>query len=235
MEIAWPEYMPDPGMTREEMEELQREIAAEAVFHNDFKARDVVAGVDQAFLGDKIVSGAVVMKDGEVIERKNVVQDVDFPYIPGLLAFREAPAIAAVLQRLENEPNYLMLDGNGRIHYREAGIATHIGVLFNFPAVGVAKNLLCGELERDTDKLGEGEKVEIRTGEEFEYDALLGYAYQSKQFDSYRINPVYVSPGHRIGAETAVELVEEHCKDYKLPEPVRLADQYVDEVKKEYT
>ncbi|MFQ3275034.1 MAG: deoxyribonuclease V [Candidatus Nanohaloarchaea archaeon] len=239
MKIQNTGFLPDSSLDSPDMEELQIEIAEKAVFEDDFPfspgQKLKVAGIDQAFLEDKVISTVVVVQGDEVVERVKAVEDLEMPYIPGLLAFREATAIVTALQKLSVEPDILMLDGNGRIHYREAGIATHIGVLFDTPAIGVGKNLLCGELVRKTDHLEEGEKVPIHSDENMntEKKELIGYAFQSRQYtNSYRINPIYISPGHRVSAETSVEIVEKFCEGYKLPEPTRLADQYADEVKK---
>lgn len=226
------------------MEDLQRELGREAVFHDDlgFEPADindaVVAGVDQSFMGGQAVSAVVAMKGEAVVERVHAVTATDMPYVPGLLSFREGKPILKALESLSVEPDLLVVDGSGRIHFREAGIATHIGVTVDKPSLGVAKNLLCGTpgepLERG---LPRGTRIPVYADEGVEAPdgVLLGYAYQSKQYDGDRhVNPVYVSPGHRVGAETAVDLVEAMCRGYKLPEPVRLADRYADEAKKDY-
>jgi deoxyribonuclease V len=119
-----------------------------------------------------------------------------------------------------------MLDGSGRIHFREAGIAIHIGLIFEKPGLGVAKNLLCGEPEASTERMDKGEKIAIRQG-----DTKMGYAVQTKQYDSYRINPVYVSPVHRLNEETSVKISLKLTTGYKLPRPIYEADEYVGQVK----
>lgn len=242
MDIQKEEYLPDASLSREEMEEMQEKIAEDAIFENklDFEPEDIesktAAGIDQAFLDDKAISAVVVMEEGEVVEKVYAVEDLEMPYIPGLLAFREASAIVSALEKLESDPDLMMLDGSGRIHYREAGIATHIGVMYDKPAIGVAKSLLCGETKVDVDELERGERVEVYSDNRVQTvseNKLIGYAFQSRQYEnSTKINPLYVSPGHRVSAETAVEIVEKLGGDYKLPEPTRLADKYVDEVKK---
>ncbi|QKQ97956.1 endonuclease V [Candidatus Nanohaloarchaea archaeon] len=241
MEPVNPKFIPEEGLETEEMNQLQREIAEKAVFHNqiDFQPEDIeektVVGIDQAFLDDQILSGAVVLRDGEVIEKEYVLEETPLPYIPGLLAFREGHSIVSVLEKLEAEPDLLILDGSGRIHFREAGIATHIGVIFDIPALGIAKNLLCGDPVSDISELDKGEKVAIKADDRVEtYNGVIGYAVQTKQYSSsYGINPVYVSPGHRLGEETAAEIALQFAGDYKLPRPTYEADKYVDEVKKE--
>ena len=265
-----PEFLPDPALSRDEMETLQREIGETATFTDDLpfdpgavcvdeavqttldgpdsepdspdssqpEDPPLVAGVDQAFLDDRAVGAVVVLRGAEVVERAYAVTDLEIPYIPGLLAFREGAPILAALSELSTDPDLLVLDGSGRIHFRQAGIATHVGVLLDVPAVGVAKSLLCGEPQRSVENLPEGTRIPIHADGRVEAPAntLIGYAYQSRQFDSpnRHVNPLYVSPGHRVSAETAVDIVAGCCAGYKLPEPTRLADSYADEVKSEY-
>jgi deoxyribonuclease V len=244
MEVIDPHFRPDGPLTGEEMEAMQRDIAAAAVFEDDldFDPTDIpfedvlVAGVDQAFLDDRALSAVVVLKNGNVVERTSAVTDLSIPYIPGLLAFREGEPIVAALKSLTVDPDLLLLDGSGRIHFREAGIATHVGVLFDVPAVGVAKSLLCGRPRSSVDGLAEGDRVAIEADDSMTAPdgEVVGYAYQSRQYpDSKRINPLYVSSGHRVAAETAVDCVEACGGQYKLPRPTRLADAYADELKTE--
>jgi len=267
MEVVRPEFLPDPALSREEMEALQRDIAGEATFLDDF-AFDVgrvceddadqqrlgeptasteasadpplVAGVDQAFVDDRAVSAIVVSRGDEVVERVSAVVDTEIPYIPGLLSFREGGAIVAAFEALESEPDLALVDGSGRIHFREAGLATHVGLLFDLPAVGVAKSLLCGTPAQSLDeKFDVGTRVPIEANakvETAEAGTVIGYALQTRQYanaDRY-VNPLYVSPGHRFSAETAADVVEGCCAGYKLPEPTRMADSYADEAKAEF-
>lgn len=249
MEIHRPSFVPDPALSRDEMESLQHDIASAAVFEDVLEfdpgavapdGRDdagdspLIAGVDQAFRGDEAVSAVVVMQDGEVVERAHAVEPTEIPYVPGLLSFREGNAVLSALQTLDTEPALLLVDGSGRIHYREAGLATHIGVTVDVPTVGVAKRLLCGRPRQSLDeKLAVGARVGIEADDEVTAPdgTLLGYAVQTRQFDSpdRHINPLYVSPGHRVGAETAATLVERTCDTFKHPEPTRLADSLADE------
>ena len=242
-------FVPDASLSRSAMERLQRDIARTARFEDDLpfdparvggRNGPLVAGVDQAFLSDREPEraiGAVVVRRGEaVVERVHAVTSLSIPYVPGLLAFREGEPILAALAELETDPDCLLFDGSGRIHFREAGLATHLGVLVDRPAVGVAKSLLCGEPRSPVDGLPEGSRVAIEADDRMEVDpgTVVGYAYQSRQYPgSRRINPLYVSPGHRVSAGTAVDLVERCGGGYKLPEPTRLADAYADEVKRE--
>lgn len=246
-------FVPDPSSSREEMKTFQRDIARAATFEDDLPfdpaavstantlaAADppVVIGIDQAFLEEQVVGAIVALRGGEVIERTSAVVDLEFPYIPGLLSFREAGAIIAAFGELDIVPDLAVFDGSGRIHFREAGLATHLGVLFDLPSIGVAKGLLCGTPQTSLDGLSEGTRVAIEADESVETtgEGPIGYALQTRQYESGNryINPVYVSPGHRIDAETATDLVENLCDGYKLPEPTRLADSYADTAKGEF-
>ena len=255
-----PDLEPDAGLSREEMEALQREIADAAVFEDrfDFDPASLsnpleatagggepptVVGVDQSFLTneagdqDRALSAVVAMRGGEVVERAAAVTSLEIPYIPGLLSFREGKPILAALEKLSVEPDLLLFDGSGRIHFREAGIATHMGVVLDVPSVGVAKSLLCGTPRESTENLPEGARVPIEANSRVDVPdgTLLGYAVQTRQYgspDRY-INPLYVSPGHRVGPETAADAALELSSSYKLPEPVRLADAYAGEAKRD--
>jgi deoxyribonuclease V len=252
VDVVRDRFRPDPALTREEMEALQREVADAAVFADGlpFDPADVgrhdgplVAGVDQAFLDgaggdpDRALSAVVVTRGDAVVERVSAVVSLEIPYVPGLLSFREGEAILAAIQELDTEPDCYLLDGSGRIHFRQAGIATHLGVILDAPAVGVAKRLLCGTPAGPVDELPVGGRVPIEADDDVDAPAgtVLGYAFQSRQYpNTHTINPLYISPGHRVSAETAVDLVEATGGEYKLPEPTRLADAYADEVKAEY-
>jgi deoxyribonuclease V len=264
MEPHFPQYLPDASATREEMKALQRRVAEAASFADEFTfdptrigsgvdgpqstlgpgGRDrtgpdtpVVAGIDQAFLDDAAVSAVVCLQGGEVVERAHAVSPLSIPYVPGLLSFREGGPIVDALAELETDPDLLFFDGSGRIHYRQAGLATHMGVVFDRPSVGIAKSLLCGRPRESVDGRPEGWRTPILADSDVDAPdgRVIGYAVQSRQYASSRkINPLYVSPGHRVSAGTAADLVVRCCDGYKLPEPTRLADAYADEVKAEY-
>ncbi|MFC4356835.1 endonuclease V [Halobium salinum] len=268
MRPARPDLAPDPALSRAEMEALQDEVRAAAVFEDDLPFdpahvsasasltaatgtasdeqttlgggesdaadRPLVAGVDQAFLDERAVSAVVVARGDEVVERAHAVSPLSVPYIPGLLSFREGGPILDAFAELDCEPDLALFDGSGRIHYREAGLATHMGVVLDLPSVGVAKGLLCGRPAESTDGRPAGWRTPIRADGDVTAPegTVVGYAFQSRQYENSRsINPLYVSPGHRVAADTAVDLVERLGGDYKLPEPTRLADAYADEVK----
>jgi len=238
MDVVRREFVPDPSLSREGMERLQDDIADAAVFADDLSVdrSSLVAGVDQAFVDDRAVSAVVVLQDGEVVERAHAVEPTKVPYIPGLLSFREGGVILSAFAALDSEPDLALVDGSGRIHFREAGLATHVGVALDLPTVGVAKSLLCGTPGRSLDrKLPTSTRVAIEADEDVTADpgTTVGYAVQTRQFEGSdrHVNPLFVSPGHRVSADTAADVVLQCADGYKLPEPTRLADAYADTLK----
>ncbi|MBS1263289.1 MAG: Endonuclease V [Methanonatronarchaeales archaeon] len=213
--------LPDPStwthLTKEGLYRLQEEVAERATFDDEGGDVERVAGVDQAFPGDLVLSCVVSMEGEDVVERSAAEGETPMPYVPGLLVFREMPTAMAAVESLDDEPDALLVDGSGAIHPRFAGLATHLGVALDLPTVGVIKNLLCGETEEPTE-VGEANPV-LYEGR------LVGYSFLSKE----RCNPVYVSPGHRFSPEGALDLVREWLTGHKLPEPIFLADRCVDE------
>lgn len=244
-----PALVPDPDADTAAMYATQRRVADLAVFADDDTMPDpaafaepdgpLVAGVDQAFLADpdRAVSAVVVLRGDTVVERTHAVSPLELPYVPGLLAFREGGPALDALATLDRDPDLLVVDGSGRIHPRQAGLATHLGVVLDVPAVGVAKSLLCGTPDDETEGRPAGWRTPIRADDGVDAPAgtVIGYAYQSRQFDSGAVNPLYVSPGHRVSAATATDLAAACGGAYKLPEPTRLADGYADEVKTDGT
>ena len=183
-----------------------------------------VAGADIA-LGKPALSGvegsngrgAVVLlsyPDLRLVEQHVVEEPVAFPYVPGLLAFREVPLLARAFEALERTPDLLLVDGHGLAHPRRFGIACHLGLLLDVPTIGVAKSRLVGRHEEPA--LEAGGRAELRDGPD-----LIGLVLRTRD----RIAPVYVSVGHRIGLQEAAEWVLRVCRGYRLPEPTRLADQ----------
>ena len=167
--------------------------------------------------------------------RRNFLQLVGSTAAAGGVISQHGTEIAAAFEALDSDPDLLLFDGSGRIHYRQAGLATHVGVTLDVPSLGVIKNLLCGTPRTPIDDpLPEGTRIPIDPDDEVEgrVEGPIGYALQTRQFESgaRHVNPVYVSPGHRVSAETAVEVVERCCAGYKLPEPIRLADRYAAEL-----
>lgn len=181
---------------------------------------DLVAGADIAYSsnGTDCIAGCVVwdVRRAAVVEQQVVRRPVRFPYVPGLLTFREAPAILAALRKLRCEPNVFLFDGQGYAHPRRLGLASHIGLLIDRPSVGCAKSLLLGTF-------GLLHQQEGSTAPLHDRGQRIGMAVRTRE----NVKPMYVSVGHRISLEAAVRITLACCAGYRLPEPTRLADQLV--------
>lgn len=226
-------WFPGAGASAGTRRAVQARVRDRARFDDDdpLPTDPIAAGVDQAFPVEGAVVGAAVShRGGEWLERTYAVEALETPYIPGYLAFREGPVVVEAVGRLDRTPDVLLVDGNGRLHPRQAGLATHVGVALDLPTVGVAKSLLCGRPRRPLDGLAAGSVVGIEPDDEVDgaVESVLGYALQSRQFagEGRHVNPIYVSPGHRVSARAAVAIVAGRCTRYKLPDPIRDADRY---------
>lgn len=198
--------------------ERQRELAGRVIDRDDLRLPPgLVAGVDAAFpdRGRTTRASAVLMRfpELELVEEVVHEQPTELPYIPGLLSFRELPAILTALQRLPTPPDLVLCDGQGRAHPRRFGIACHLGVTTGLATIGVGKSRLCGQHEEPAPE--KGSAVDLVDGDE-----VIGRVLRSRD----RVRPLYVSIGHRISLETAVDLVLACTPRYRLPEPVRRAD-----------
>lgn len=176
-----------------------------------------VAGVDAAFLKEEVVAVAVLLSFPhlEVLEEAVARAPLEFPYVPGLLSFREGPAVMAALDGLHGEPDLLLFDGQGIAHPRGLGIAAHIGLLRDRPAIGVAKSRLVGEADEAALGSDKGARVPLVLDGE-----AIGAVVRSRS----RVRPLYISPGHRISVAESVDWTLACCTRYRLPEPTRLAD-----------
>lgn len=204
---------------------LQRQLAGKVRVGATVAALRLVAGLDAAFSTDgRECLAAVVLWDateGRVVEQHVARRPLAFPYVPGLLSFREAPVLLAALERLDSTPDVLLCDGQGLAHPRRFGIACHLGVLLDLPSVGCAKSRLTGEHAAPGPKRGSG--VPLLDGEE-----VIGCVLRSRD----RVRPLYVSVGHRIDLAGAAALVLGCGRGYRLPEPTRLADRLVASAKR---
>lgn len=156
-----------------------------------------------------------------VVEQHVVRRTVRFPYVPGLLSFREAPAILAVLRKLRCAPDAFLFDGQGFAHPRRFGLACHVGLLIDRPSLGCAKSLLIGTCRTPGVKKGSTSPIE-------HHDECIGVALRTRD----RVKPIYVSIGHRLSLESSVEIALRACTRYRIPEPTRLADKLVAEAKR---
>ena len=198
--------------------ELQKQLSYEVITTNDFETPiKTVAGIDLGYdlNTNTCRAAAVVLKfpELELIESSETFMPIQFPYVPGLLSFRETPAAIKVLEKLETLPDLILCDGQGLAHPRRFGIACHIGIITNLPTIGVAKSVLVGKFKTPGETRGSTAPL-IHRGEE------VGVALRTRT----KVQPVYVSIGHRISLETATAYVLQCAPKYRLPETTRLAD-----------
>ncbi|MEA3407600.1 MAG: deoxyribonuclease V [Chloroflexota bacterium] len=197
---------------------IQEELAAHIDTSDALEGCESVAGIDVGLEGEVVQAAVVVLTfpDLKIVERVRAERPLTFPYIPGLLTFREAPVILDALARLEREPDVLIFDGQGYAHPRHMGLATHVGVLLDYPTVGCAKSRLCGTHEEPGP--WRGQYTWLRDGGE-----IIGAVVRTRT----NVNPVFISIGHKISLQRAVDLVFRCGGGYKLPEPTRWAHRVV--------
>jgi deoxyribonuclease V len=200
--------------------ELQNELAARVRLRPAHGPLRRIAGIDAAFSrdGKRCIAGVVVWDrfSQKVIEQHVASRKLRFPYIPGLLSFREAPALLAALGKLRIVPDALICDGQGIAHPRRFGIACHVGLIAGLPALGCGKSRLCGEHFKPGPARGARAPL-------FHRGEVIGAVLRTKD----AVKPVYISVGHDLDLATAIRLVLQCSAGYRLPEPVRLADQLV--------
>lgn len=207
---------------------IQRELSKKVIRKNVYKKIHTVAGADLAILKEqkKLLCGIIVFSypDLKVIEKVHTIADEKFPYIPGLLAFREGPAIIETFKKIKKKPDMIIIDGQGLAHPRSFGIACHVGVLLNIPAIGVAKKKLFGEYTEPGKLRGDWKELKDKNSNE-----TIGAVLRTKD----NVKPVFVSIGNKIDLVSTVRLVLNCSRGYRIPEPTRQADKFVAQLKQE--
>ena len=195
---------------------IQRELQGQVVLTNSVRLEEVrtIAGVDGAY-GEEARAAVVVLSfpDLQVLDEAIAHRAAVFPYVPGLLSFREVPIVLAALEKVRVQPDLIMVDGQGYAHPRRLGLASHLGLWLDVPTVGCAKSRLVGRYEEPGPAPGDRSPL-VDRGE------TIGVVLRSKA----RTNPLFISAGNRIDLPTAVQVVERCLRGYRLPEPTRLAD-----------
>jgi deoxyribonuclease V len=183
-----------------------------------------VAGVDAAFSDDTVFAAACLFLYPQMalVEQTGAERKLEFPYVPGFLSFREAPAIIAAVEQLSRTPDIILVDGQGLAHPRGIGIASHLGVLLDIPTIGCAKTRLVGEYREPEKRKGsrstlmyEGKKV--------------GAVLRTRD----GVRPLFISPGHRCDIESSVRIILFCVEEYRIPGPLRCADSLSKKFKKE--
>jgi deoxyribonuclease V len=209
---------------REAIREQER-LRERVVLEDDFGSIRYVAGADVAFdpATDIAFAGVMVYTFPELqeIERCMARRKLRFPYVPGLLSFRESPVLLAAFARLRREPDLILIDGHGRAHPRLFGIACHLGVLLDKPTIGCAKSLLVGE---HCDPRAERGAIAplVFKGER------VGEVLRTRA----NVKPIYVTTGHRVALPSAVKIVERCLDGFRIPKPTREADHYVRDLRR---
>lgn len=214
-------------VTPTEAVELQQQLRKQIQIQPLGKTPETIAGCDISFnkYEETVYAGIVVLRLDtlEVVEEAGVVSTAPFPYVPGLLTFREGPALLEAWERLSIEPDVVMFDGHGIAHPRRMGIAAHMGLWLNRPTFGCGKSVLAGTFPAPAPERGAWSPM-VHRGE------TVGAALRTKN----KVNPVFISPGTLIDLPTAVSLTLQCDAGYRLPEPTRKAHLFVNTLRREY-
>ncbi len=207
---AWPD-------TAEEAIAIQQQLSKEVITSDQLESVQYVAGVDMGFEESGTISRAAVavlsFPDLQLQEQAIAFRPTTFPYIPGFLSFREIPAVLDALEKISITPDLILCDGQGIAHPRRFGIASHLGVLIDLPTIGVAKSLLVGKHDELPVEKGAWQPLRYRR-------ETIGAVLRTRT----GVKPVYVSSGHRVSLETAIDYVMRCTTKYRLPETTRIAD-----------
>lgn len=191
----------------EELKKEQIKLSRNVLLQDGFKKIEKVAGIDQAYVGNDVISCIVVCdaKTGKVIEKQHAKVPAPIPYKPGFLAYRDMPAMVEAYSKLKTTPDVIIIDGHGIAHPRRLGLASHFGLVIGRPTIGVSKSLVIGRIEN---------------GKIYVEKDLCGFELTTRE----HANPIYVSPGHMVSPGTALKIVRDLIKPpHKLPEPLHLA------------
>lgn len=208
------------NLTEEEALQLQSDLATKVERQDRFDSIKYIAGVDVAYAkeNEQLVAAVVILdaKTLDVIETATAADREQFPYIPGLFSFRELPPLINAFDKLKQQPDLIVCDGQGYSHPRRFGLASHLGVIFDIPTIGCGKTRLIGE-HKDPDKTRGATSPLVDNGE------TIGNVLRIQD----GIKPMYVSIGHRVSLTTACDWVLKLSPKFRLPETTRQADQLV--------
>jgi len=215
------------NLTPREAMRLQESLRERVELEDRFGEIHYVAGADMAFdpATDVAFGGVIVYRlpGLEEVERRVARRKLRFPYVPGLLSFRECPLLLSAFAALKTEPDLILIDGQGYAHPRRLGIACHIGILFDKPTIGCAKSRLVGEHEEPAHSAGSTASLTL-DGEQ------IGVVLRTRE----GVRPIYVSTGHRVSIESAVRLVKQCGDGFRIPKPTREVDHYVRDLRRAY-
>lgn len=204
--------------------ELQQQLRQQIRIEPLTKSVQTIAGADISFnkYEETVYAGIIVLSfpDLQEVAKSTVISKTSFPYIPGLLSFREIPSLLKAWNQLEVKPDLMVLDGQGIAHPRRMGIATHFGLVTDTPAMGCGKSLLTGKFEALPEAAGSESLL-------YDRDEVIGAALRTKN----KVNPVFISPGHLINLRQSLDIIKQCIFGYRIPEPTRKAHLLVNQVR----
>ncbi len=215
-------------LSLQQAKDIQLNLSGKVILEDQFDTLRYVAGVDVGFEEINTITRAAIailsFPQLELFEYAIARRPTQFPYIPGYLSFREIPAVLDALDKIRQQPDMLLCDGQGIAHPRRFGIACHLGVLTGIPAIGVAKSRLIGS--HDPVPVEKGQFVPLR-----HKDDVIGAVLRTRS----NVKPLYISPGHKISLASAVKLVMQCVTKYRLPETTRWAHRLASNIQKPYS
>lgn len=213
------------ALSVEEARIMQCQLATQVVREDRGGEIHVVTGVDVAYTDTHVFAAAVslCMDSLEVIETATSVQQPQFPYIPGLFAFRELPAVIAALQQLQHDPDLIICDGHGIAHPQRCGLASHLGLLIEVPTIGCAKTNFIGSFGIPGEHRGDYTDL-------CDADEVIGSVLRTQ----HHVKPLFVSVGHLVSLESARKWILNLAPKYRLPETTRRADTLANELRKTF-
>lgn len=219
----------EASITPEQAIQVQKELRHKVRLEPYNRPIKLIGGADVSFnkYSSTIYAGFVVLdfESLKVIDSASAIVDVKFPYVPGLLSFREIPPLLEAWKNLKTKPDVIVFDGQGIAHPRRLGIASHAGLILDIPSIGCAKSLLTGVYEEPDMEVGEmSDLVDKKTQEK------IGVVLRTKD----RVNPVFISPGHRMDFDSAVGIIRKCVRKHRIPEPTRQAHLFVNQVRLSY-
>ena len=198
--------------------QIQQNLKRKIILGNNLPKIQKIAGVDVAFSFNQAISAICIFEYPKLnlIETICIKKKLTFPYVPGLLTFREGPVILATFRKLKNKPDLVLFDGQGICHPRWMGLATHMGIVLDIPSIGCAKSHLYGDYQMPTERKGDYSSIYERKTRE-----ILGVALRTRK----QVKPLFVSCGYKISLVSATKLILELCPKYRIPQPLRSAHQ----------
>lgn len=202
------------NLSVKEAKEVQTSLSRHIVTEDKYGEVNLVCGVDVGFRGNVAVAALSIFSfpDLRLLEVVTAKSEVSFPYVPGLLSFREIPPLLQALNRLENEPDLIFTDGHGIAHPRKFGLACHLGLIFDKPTIGCAKSILIGVYQEPGRNRGDSSYISLNR-------KIIGAVLRTRD----DIKPVFVSVGHRVSLKSALRFTLKCTHMYRLPEPIRAA------------